>query len=203
MEVAQKQLGKPVKLRYDDPPPEIDDLMPARNEPVFVEVLFTVAADGTVEDAVVVESNASNGVKRQVRLAVQQARYRPGFEDGKPTPMQVRIRQKYYSAPPATTTAKAPEATKEEKAKIPSEANTPGEAGDATKTGSGVPPPSAAPATTEETGEAGTDARTDNGPGGDASAPAASQSPQGTGTTGADAAAESATPPAEPEPETP
>jgi TonB family protein len=202
-EVAQKQLGKPVKLRYDDPPPEIDDLMPARNEPVFVEVLFTVGADGTVEDAVVVDSNASNGVKRQVRLAVQQARYRPGFEDGKATPMQVRIRQKYYSEAPATTTAKAPEPPKEEKPKVPSEATTPGEAGDATQTGSGVPPSSAAPATTDQAGEARTDAPAESGAGGGTATPAASESPQGTGTTGADAPAEPATPPAEPEPETP
>jgi TonB family protein len=210
-EVAQKQLGKPVKLRYDDPPPEIDELMPTRNEPVFVEVLFTVTADGTVEDAAVVDSNASNSVKRQVRLAVQQARYRPAFEDGRPVATQVRIRQKYYSQAPTTTaSAKGAEpAPKDPASKVPSEATTPGEAGAATDTGPGVPP-ATAPSTSGDAGDAGatsgdvpvTPAEITSG-GGDVTAPVEAQSPEESGASGPDAEAEPPTPPTEPEPESP
>jgi TonB family protein len=187
-EIAAKQLGKPTRLRYDDPPPEVDTAVAAAREPLFVEVQFTVKPDGTVDDAVITESNASNSVKRQVRLAVQQARYRPGFEDGKPVPMQVRIRQKYYSQEAAT--ARAEKAPQEPGASLPSEAVSPGEAGAATGTGEGVPAGATAPVDA-----GGTDA------GATASPPEADSGE--TGTTGADAPAEPTAPAAEPEPETP
>jgi hypothetical protein len=69
-----------------------------------VKITFTVSERGEIEDAVVVDTNASSRLVRQVRLAVMQARYRPGFVDGKPAPMRATIivRYKTGSMPAAT-----------------------------------------------------------------------------------------------------
>jgi tetratricopeptide (TPR) repeat protein len=104
---AQKALGLPQRLRYEPPAPELDpDAMQTETgETPFVEIEFTVTENGAIADPVIVNTNASNRVVRQVRLSILQARYRPGFTDGRATPMRVRLRQIYPGGYGATTIA--------------------------------------------------------------------------------------------------
>ena len=109
VEAAQKVLGRPTRLRnaYRVPalPVETAAADETCQEAPTVELEYTVIEDGSVADAVVVESNASNRIIRQVRQATLQARYRPGFVDGQPEPMRVRLRQIYYCGDNAETIA--------------------------------------------------------------------------------------------------
>jgi len=175
-EAAQKQLGRPTRLRYDER--SLDQIDPPTSPagavgPKYVKVTFTVTDDGTVDDAVVVSSNASSRVVRQVRLMVMQARYRPGFVDGKPSPMQVTLLQRFYEEGAADVPVGGGE-----------DAAAPGgEGGSTNEAASGATTSAAQPATPAPDAAAG--------------APeAATPAPEA-------AAAGSATPPAEPPPETP
>jgi TonB family protein len=94
-EAAEKQLGKPTRLRYSPAIPEFERVFDETNVDPYVVVEFDVTEKGAIEDAVVVESSAPNRVAREVRLAFLQAKYRPAFEDGKAVTRHVRVRQSY------------------------------------------------------------------------------------------------------------
>lgn len=51
---------------------------------VFVQLEFTVGADGLVKDAKVVESNVHSRATSEVLSAIRDARFRPRFENGEP-----------------------------------------------------------------------------------------------------------------------
>jgi TonB family protein len=93
---ARAKLSFPVQVYYPMP----SAATRYRNRPAdevdlrVVHVAFTVAADGSVEDARIVESNASERHAADTLNAVRNARYRPKFVSGEPVKtIDVSLRQ--------------------------------------------------------------------------------------------------------------
>ncbi len=85
-DVADGGFERPVRLRYRPPFPDFGDTAWQRSHPDddYVVVQFDVNEFGRVENARVIDTNASNRIKRAVRDAVSIARYRPRMEAGQP-----------------------------------------------------------------------------------------------------------------------
>ncbi len=100
-ERAEVMLGVPTRLRYVPPhPSQFENIRWTTEEKVdrYVDAFFTVTAEGTVKDIEVASSNAPHRVKREVRLAVGSARYRPRLVDGVPAETDgVQLRQVFFS----------------------------------------------------------------------------------------------------------
>ena len=74
-------LSVPVRVYY--PTPQIVSDEPAvRAEENYVQVEFTVAADGSVHDARIVDRDTSERYAQEIFEAVQASRFRPKFVDG-------------------------------------------------------------------------------------------------------------------------
>jgi TonB family protein len=83
---GDEPLGFPVQVYYQTPVLATRNLArpPAEVEERFVQVEFTVKADGTVKDARVTDSNGTPRQVSQTLDAVETSRYRPKFVDGAP-----------------------------------------------------------------------------------------------------------------------
>jgi tetratricopeptide (TPR) repeat protein len=82
---ASMTLNVPVRVYY--PTPQIVADVPVDAEEVqshYVQVEFTVAADGSVRDARLVAHDTSDGHAQEIFDAVRAARFRPKFVDGQP-----------------------------------------------------------------------------------------------------------------------
>jgi TonB family protein len=80
-------LNAPMRVYY--PTPGIVAHVPAHAEkmrPHYVQVDFTVAADGSVMDARIVDHDASDRYARDILDAVRHSRFRPKFVDGQAAP---------------------------------------------------------------------------------------------------------------------
>jgi TonB family protein len=83
---ASTTLSVPVRVYY--PTPQIVSDAPAAHakelQARYVQVEFTVAADGSVQDARIVERDANDRDAQEILDAVRAARFRPKFVDGQP-----------------------------------------------------------------------------------------------------------------------
>jgi TonB family protein len=83
---ASTTLNVPVRVYY--PTPQIVSDAPAAHakelQAHYVQVEFTVAADGSVQDARIVERDANDRDAQEILHAVREARFRPKFVDGQP-----------------------------------------------------------------------------------------------------------------------
>lgn len=91
-------LGFPVQVYYPTPPLAARNLGRPTNEVVerFVQVEFTVTADGSVKDERVVDQDATSRQVSQALEAIRASRFRPKFVDGQPVETSaVRYRQRF------------------------------------------------------------------------------------------------------------
>jgi TonB family protein len=83
---ASTTLNVPVRVYY--PTPQIVRDAPAAHakelQAHYVQLEFTVAADGSVQDARIVERDANDRDAQEIFDAVREARFRPKFVDGQP-----------------------------------------------------------------------------------------------------------------------
>ena len=83
---ASTTLNVPVRVYY--PTPQIVSDAPAAHakelQAHYVQVEFTVAADGSVQDARIVDRDANDRDAQEIFDAVREARFRPTFVDGQP-----------------------------------------------------------------------------------------------------------------------
>jgi tetratricopeptide (TPR) repeat protein len=83
---ASTTLNVPVRVYY--PTPQIVSDAPAAHvkelQAHYVQVEFTVAADGSVQDARIAERDANDRDAQEIFDAVREARFRPKFVDGQP-----------------------------------------------------------------------------------------------------------------------
>jgi TonB family protein len=78
---ANTTLDVPVRVYY--PTPQIVADVPAEHaEENYVQVEFTVAADGSVQDARIVDRDTSDRYAQEIFDAVRASRFRPKFVDG-------------------------------------------------------------------------------------------------------------------------
>jgi tetratricopeptide (TPR) repeat protein len=86
MSTARAKLSFPVQIYYPVPSAATRNLgLPADSvQERFVHTVFTVAADGSVQDEQVVEENASARQVSDTVNALRSARYRPKFVNGEP-----------------------------------------------------------------------------------------------------------------------
>jgi len=92
----QSALSFPAQVFYPTPPIATRNLnrAPGDTEDHFVQVEFTVQPDSTVTDVQVTDKDANERQVSQVVDAMQAARYRPKFVDGKPVATTgIRFRQ--------------------------------------------------------------------------------------------------------------
>lgn len=93
---AKAKMSFPVQVYYPVPSAATRNLnkSPDDVDERFVHVMFTVAADGSVRDEHVVETNASHRHITDTIAAVRGSRYRPKFVNGEPVETQdVSLRQ--------------------------------------------------------------------------------------------------------------
>ena len=93
-------MSEPAPLYYK--PPSSAAKRPDRDDDEhlehFVEVEFTVTAEGRVTDTKTVATDANESMDKSVQIALRRARYRPRFENGAPVATKgVRHRQVLYS----------------------------------------------------------------------------------------------------------
>ena len=76
----------PVRLYYPIPGTIVrsNRLLPDESEEVFVQMQFTVTAEGIVKDAKIIESNAYSRRASEILTSMKAARFRPKFEKGEP-----------------------------------------------------------------------------------------------------------------------
>jgi tetratricopeptide (TPR) repeat protein len=102
---AATALDKPLRVYY--PTPQIVAHIPKvpadETRPNHVDVEFTVAADGSVKGAHIVEHDTRDRYAQDVLDAVRASRFRPKFVDGQPveTP-DVEYREVFWTAAPRT-----------------------------------------------------------------------------------------------------
>jgi TonB family protein len=99
-------LTQPRLLTYRPPPSSAkrSTLKPDESEEHFVEVKFTVTADGRTEDVQVASSDASESAQRSTVSAVKKARYSPKFEAGEPVVAHdVTLREKILTKAKASS----------------------------------------------------------------------------------------------------
>lgn len=95
-DAARARLSFPVQVYYPIPSAATRNLTrpPEAVDERFVHAMFTVAADGTVRDAHIVDKNASDRHAEETLDALRQARYRPKFANGEPVETRdVSLRQ--------------------------------------------------------------------------------------------------------------
>ena len=85
-ESAATALNVPVRVYY--PTPQIvanvpKQVAPADTESHYVQMEFTVAADGSVRDARILDQDTRDRYAREILKAVGESRFRPKFVDGK------------------------------------------------------------------------------------------------------------------------
>jgi hypothetical protein len=93
---AKAKISFPVRLYYPVPSAATRNLSrpDAETEDKFVHTVFTVAADGSVQDERVTEDNASERQVSDTVNAIRAARYRPKFVNGEPVDTHdVNLRQ--------------------------------------------------------------------------------------------------------------
>jgi tetratricopeptide (TPR) repeat protein len=83
---ASTTLNVPVRVYYQTP--EVVREPPAQHveemQPHYVQVEFTVAADGSVKDARIVDHDTSERHAQEIFDAIRESRFRPSFADGQP-----------------------------------------------------------------------------------------------------------------------
>ena len=88
LEALRRQLfAHPTRLEVGLPPPASPDRMPDHagpGDPLFVEVSYTVRADGRVEDVRVADSNLPFRWRSYVRTRMEATRYRPRVDEREP-----------------------------------------------------------------------------------------------------------------------
>ncbi len=99
-------LSDPVRLLFRAPydswgrRPEADDVTPATEH--YVELEYTVTADGHAESVRRVASDVIGATERSVMAALRKARFRPRFVEGEPVSAAgIRVRQLVYARDPA------------------------------------------------------------------------------------------------------
>jgi tetratricopeptide (TPR) repeat protein len=83
---VQDRLAFPVRVYYPVPNAIVrgNKLMPHDTQQAFVQMEFTVTAEGLVKDAKIVETDAHNRHASEILSAIRDARFRPKFLDGEP-----------------------------------------------------------------------------------------------------------------------
>ncbi len=92
--------GYPKQLIYIPPPAPIQGMLGSMRQigERYVDFEFTVLPSGKVTQVHITDSNLPNVLKREVKRAVQRARYRPRLQDGEPVATPgVTLRQTYRS----------------------------------------------------------------------------------------------------------
>jgi hypothetical protein len=83
---ANTALNVPLRVYY--PTPQVVGDAPALHageaQPNYVQLECTVAADGSVQDALIVDRDASDAHAQEILDAVRASRFRPKFVDGQP-----------------------------------------------------------------------------------------------------------------------
>ncbi len=98
-------LSDPVRLLFRAPSdswgrrPEATDATPATEH--YVELEYTVTADGRAENVRTIKSDVIGATERSVMAVLRKARFRPRFVDGEPVSTAgVRVRQLVYARDP-------------------------------------------------------------------------------------------------------
>jgi tetratricopeptide (TPR) repeat protein len=103
-ESAAATLNVPLRVYY--PTPQIIAHVPALAAPVdteshYVQTEFTVAADGSVRDARIVDHDTRDRYAHDVLKAVRNSRFRPKFVDGQPVAATgITYREVFWTAKP-------------------------------------------------------------------------------------------------------
>lgn len=104
VELQEEIFGTPIRL-YPTPTIYLVERFPsATSEELFVDVEFTVRANGHVGDINILDANVPNDSVRQLRGAMYKYRYRPRLVDGQPVlSVKLTLHQPYQlaEAPPA------------------------------------------------------------------------------------------------------
>jgi len=103
--ISPVAFSEPVRLMFRAPAdswgrrPEAADVTPASEH--FVELEYTVTADGQAENVRTVSSDVIGATERSVAAVMREARFRPRFVDGEPVSTKgLRVRQLVYARDP-------------------------------------------------------------------------------------------------------
>jgi TonB family protein len=112
MHTAPKQAGEagtaldvPVRVYYPTPQivAHIPSVAPEETRSHHVQIEFTVAADGSVKNAHIVEHDTRDRYARDVLDAIRNSRFRPKFVEGQPVATTgVAYREVFWTAAPRT-----------------------------------------------------------------------------------------------------